>query len=125
MHIKEKVESCFYVQKQVKVLEEEKESIVIEEEDKLKDYYNLLEQHRLMNREIRDIVLSPRYCLPFLQPGRLVSLQCSSSDEDIAPLLMEEQVTWGLVINFESIKNVSGGKDIKVLWFIYYFMLTC
>ena len=119
------MESCFYVQKQVKVLEEEKESIVIEEEDKLKDYYNLLEQHRLMNREIRDIVLSPRYCLPFLQPGRLVSLQCSSSDEDIAPLLMEEQVTWGLVINFESIKNVSGGKDINVLWFIYYFMLTC
>ncbi|KAK4257491.1 hypothetical protein QN277_007070 [Acacia crassicarpa] len=96
------------LEKQVKGLEEEKESIVIEEEDKLKDYYNLLEQYRLLNREVRDIVLSPRYCLPFLQPGRLVSLQCSTSDEDLALPFIEDQVTWGLVINFESIKSVSG-----------------
>ncbi|XP_054821238.1 DExH-box ATP-dependent RNA helicase DExH9 isoform X1 [Prosopis cineraria] len=95
------------LEKQIKGLEEERESIVIEEEVKLKDYYNLLEQYRLLNREVRDIVLSPRYCLPFLQPGRLVSLQCSSSNEDLAPSFIEDQVTWGLVINFQSIKSSS------------------
>ncbi|MCH98634.1 superkiller viralicidic activity 2-like 2-like, partial [Trifolium medium] len=92
--------------KQIKVFEEERESIVIEE-DSLKDYYNLLEQLRSLNKEIRDIVLSPRHCLPFLQPGRLVSIQCTSNDEDISPIFIEDQLTWGLIINFERIKGVS------------------
>ncbi|XP_057436615.1 DExH-box ATP-dependent RNA helicase DExH9 [Lotus japonicus] len=93
-------------EKQIKALEEERESIVIEEENSLKDYYHLLEQHRSLNKEVRDIVLSPRHCLPFLQPGRLVSLQCTSSDDD-PPIIIEDQLTWGLVINFERVKSVS------------------
>ncbi|XP_061367617.1 DExH-box ATP-dependent RNA helicase DExH9 [Gastrolobium bilobum] len=95
------------LEKQIKALEEERESIVIEEENSLKDYYNLLEQHRSLNKEVHDIVLSPRHCLPFLQPGRLVSLQCTSSNEDLPPIFIEDQLTWGLVINFERVKSVS------------------
>ncbi|KAG4400060.1 hypothetical protein GLYMA_08G361900v4 [Glycine max] len=95
------------LEKQIKSLEEERESIVIEEESSLKDYFNLLEQHRALNKEIRDIVLSPRHCLPFLQPGRLVSLECTSSDEDLPLIFIEDQLTWGLVINFERVKSVS------------------
>ncbi|KAL5178416.1 DExH-box ATP-dependent RNA helicase DExH9 [Glycine soja] len=95
------------LEKQIKSLEEERESIVIEEENSLKDYFNLLEQHRALNKEIRDIVLSPRHCLPFLQPGRLVSLKCTSSDEDLPLIFIEDQLTWGLVINFERVKSVS------------------
>ncbi|XP_004514332.1 DExH-box ATP-dependent RNA helicase DExH9-like [Cicer arietinum] len=95
------------LEKQIKALEEERESIVIDEEDSLKDYYNLLEQLRSLKEEVRDIVLSPRHCLPFLQPGRLVSLQCTSSDEDLPPIFIEDQLTWGLIINFERIKGVS------------------
>ncbi|XP_045833561.1 DExH-box ATP-dependent RNA helicase DExH9 isoform X2 [Trifolium pratense] len=95
------------LEKQIKAFEEERESIVIEEEDSLKDYYNLLEQLRSFNKEVRDIVLLPKHCLPFLQPGRLVSIQCTSSDEDISPIFIEDQLTWGLIINFERIKGVS------------------
>lgn len=100
-----------HIQKQIKSLEEERESIVIEEESSLKDYFNLLEQHRALNKEIRDIVLSPRHCLPFLQPGRLVSLECTSSDEDLPLIFIEDQLTWGLVINFERVKSVSEGEN--------------
>lgn len=100
-----------HIQKQIKSLEEERESIVIEEENSLKDYFNLLEQHRALNKEIRDIVLSPRHCLPFLQPGRLVSLECTSSDEDLPLIFIEDQLTWGLVINFERVKSVSEGEN--------------
>ncbi|XP_027928311.1 DExH-box ATP-dependent RNA helicase DExH9 isoform X2 [Vigna unguiculata] len=95
------------LEKQIKLLEKERESIVIEEENSLKDYFNLLEQHRNLNKEVRDIVLSPRHCLPFLQPGRLVSLDFTSSDEDLTPVFIEDQLTWGLVINFERVKSAS------------------
>ncbi|RDX63204.1 DExH-box ATP-dependent RNA helicase DExH9, partial [Mucuna pruriens] len=94
------------LEKQIKALEEERESIVIEEENSLKDYFNLLEQHRSLNKEVRDIVLSPRHCLPFLQPGRLVSFECTSSDENLPPIFIEDQLTWGLIINFERVKSV-------------------
>lgn len=95
------------LEKQIKALEEERESIVIEEENSLKDYFNLLEQHKSLNKEVRDIVLSPRHCLPFLQPGRLVSIECPSSDEDLPPIFIEDQLTWGLVINFDRVKSAS------------------
>ncbi|KAJ7946524.1 DExH-box ATP-dependent RNA helicase [Quillaja saponaria] len=101
------------LQKQVKAIEEERDSIVIEEEDSLKNYYNLLEQYRSLKEDVRDIVLSPRYCLPFLQPGRLVSIQCTSNDEDLLPLFIEDQVTWGLVVNFERIKSASEDEASK------------
>lgn len=89
----------------------------------MKDYYKLLEQYRILKEEVRDIVLSPRYCLPFLQPGRLVSLQCISSDEDVAPLFIEDRMTWGLIINFEKIKSASEGENLCGFWFIYIFIL--
>lgn len=101
----------WHIQKQIKALEEERESIVIEDENSLKDYFNLLEQHRSLYKEVRDIVLSPRHCLPFLQPGRLVSLECTSSDTDLPPIFIEDQLTWGLVINFERVKSFSEGEN--------------
>ncbi|MBO8631269.1 hypothetical protein INO08_16325, partial [Staphylococcus aureus] len=52
------------LEKQVKDLKEERDSIVIEEEDSLNDFYTLLEQYKSLKKEVRDIVLSPKYCLP-------------------------------------------------------------
>ncbi|KAK7272835.1 hypothetical protein RIF29_13875 [Crotalaria pallida] len=95
------------LEKQIKALEKEKESIVIEEENSLKDYYDLLEQHRSLNKEVHDIVLSPKHTLPYLKPGRLVSLQCNSSNVDLPTIFTEDQLTWGVVINFEMVKSVS------------------
>ncbi|PIA59509.1 hypothetical protein AQUCO_00400415v1 [Aquilegia coerulea] len=94
------------LEKQAKALEEERNSIVIEEEDSLDDYYHLLREYQKLKKKIRDIVFSPRYCLPFLQPGRLVCIQCTGSDETPA-FNTKDQVTWGVIINFERLKGLS------------------
>ncbi|KAM7478206.1 hypothetical protein LguiA_026419 [Lonicera macranthoides] len=98
------------LKRQAKQLEEERDSIVIEEEDSLENYYSLIEQYKSLTKDVRDIVLSPRYCLPFLQPGRLVCIKCKRSDIDensADSFSIEDQVTWGVIINFERVKGLS------------------
>lgn len=95
------------LQKQAKDLEEERDSIVIQEEESLKSYYDLLQQYKSLKKDVRDIALSPKYSLPFLQPGRLVSIECTSSDKSGSSFSMEDQATWGVIINFERVKSAS------------------
>ncbi|XP_024932437.3 DExH-box ATP-dependent RNA helicase DExH9 isoform X2 [Ziziphus jujuba] len=95
------------LEKQAKDLELERDSIIIEEEESVKNYYNLLQQYKSLKKDIHDIVFSPRYCLPFLKSGRLVSIQCTKSDEISPSFSIEDQVTWGVVINFQRIKTAS------------------
>lgn len=104
------------LQKRVKDLEEERNSIVIEEEDKLKDYYSLLEQFRNFKSDIRKIVFSPRHCLPFLQPGRLVRVLSSSGEKDISSISQDELLTWGIIVNFEKVNDRSKvhAEDVNV-----------
>ncbi|KAF6176653.1 hypothetical protein GIB67_034515 [Kingdonia uniflora] len=94
------------LQKQVKNLEEQRDSIIIEEEDSLNDYLHLLRECKKLKKKIRDIVFSPKYCLPFLQPGRLVSIECTKT-EQTPSFSIEDQVTWGVIINFEKVKHLS------------------
>ncbi|KAL6513217.1 Exosome RNA helicase MTR4 [Orobanche gracilis] len=95
------------LEKQAKALEEERDSIIIEEEDSLENYYSLLQQYKALKKDIRDIVTSPKYCLPFLQPGRLISIQCTPDNENSSSLSMKDDVTWGVIINFERVKSAS------------------
>lgn len=89
---------------QAKKLEEERDSIIIEEEDSLMNYYNLLQLYKSLKKEVRDILFSPKYCLPFLQPGRLVCIKCTS-EENSPSFSINDQVTWGVIINFERVKR--------------------
>ncbi|XP_027113303.1 DExH-box ATP-dependent RNA helicase DExH9 isoform X1 [Coffea arabica] len=93
--------------KQAKSLEEERDSIILEEEDSLENYYSLLQQFKSLKKDVRDIVLSPKYCLPFLQPGRLVSIQLIKVDDNLPSFSVKDDVTWGVIINFERIKGLS------------------
>ncbi|KAJ1257530.1 hypothetical protein BS78_10G003100 [Paspalum vaginatum] len=95
------------LEKQIKELESERNSMVIEEEESLKDYYDLLQQYRSLKKDVRDIVLSPKHVLPFLQPGRLVRIEYSTDEP--ANFSIDENVTWGIIINFEKVK--SHGED--------------
>lgn len=95
------------LQKQAKDLEEERDSIVIQEEESLKSYYDLLQQYKGLKKDVRDIALSAKYSLPFLQPGRLVSIECTSSDKSGSSFSMEDQATWGVIINFERVRSTS------------------
>ncbi|AQL02693.1 DExH-box ATP-dependent RNA helicase DExH9 [Zea mays] len=95
------------LEKQIKELESERNSMVIEEAESLKDYYDLLQQHRSLKKDVHDIVLSPKHVLPFLQPGRLVRIEYSTDEP--ANFSIDENVTWGIIINFEKVK--SHGED--------------
>lgn len=97
------------LQKQAKELEQERDSIIIEEEDSVKNYYNLVQQYKSLKQDLREIVISPKYCLPFLKPGRLVSIQCTKSDEASTSFSTEDHVTWGVILNFQLVKTVSEG----------------
>lgn len=114
-----------HVQKQIKILEEERSSIVIEEEDSLDEYYSLLQQYKSLKKDVRDIVLSPKYCLPFLQPGRLVSVQCARKDESLPSFSIKDDVTWGVIINFERVKGSSEGEmsshSVSTPKFLFFF----
>ena len=99
------------MQKQAKSLEEERDSIILEEEDSLENYYSLLQQFKSLKKDVRDIVLSPKYCLPFLQPGRLVSIQLIKVDDNLPSFSVKDDVTLGVIINFERIKGLSEGEN--------------
>ena len=96
---------------------------MIEEEDSLKNYYDLLKQYKSLKKDIHDIVLSPRYCLPFLQPGRLVSIECNSYDVNSSTFSIKNQVTWGLIINFQRVKGIAEGK-ISIISHAYLFLFS-
>ncbi|KAL6609720.1 hypothetical protein ACP70R_039689 [Stipagrostis hirtigluma subsp. patula] len=91
------------LEKQIKELESERNSMVIEEEESLKDYYDLLQQYKSLKKDVREIVVSPKYVLPFLQPGRLVRIQYATDEP--ATFSIDENVTWGVIINFEKVKS--------------------
>ncbi|KAL0387253.1 UNVERIFIED_CONTAM: DExH-box ATP-dependent RNA helicase DExH9 [Sesamum radiatum] len=40
-------------------------------------------------------------------PGRLVSIQCTKNDESSSSFSIKDEVTWGVIINFERVKAVS------------------
>ncbi|KAI3836724.1 hypothetical protein MKX03_007370 [Papaver bracteatum] len=91
---------------QAKKLKEEKDSIMIDEEETLMNYYNLLEQHQKLKKDINDIVFCPKYCLPFLKSGRLISIRCTRGNNNPS-FSIEDQVTWGVIINFERVRGLS------------------
>ncbi|KAK9750052.1 hypothetical protein RND81_02G169900 [Saponaria officinalis] len=94
------------LERQAKQLEEEKNSIILEEEDNLKNYYSLIEQYKSLKKDVRDIVFTAKYCLPFLQPGRLVCIELSTA-EDMPSFSLEDHVTWGVIINFQRVKSAT------------------
>ncbi|CAE5962631.1 unnamed protein product [Arabidopsis arenosa] len=99
------------LEKQIKSLEEERDSMVIEEEESLKNYYNLILQYKSLKKDIREIVFTPKYCLPFLLPNRAVCLDCTNDDEEPQSFGIEDQDTWGVIMKFNKVKSLSEDDD--------------
>ncbi len=57
---------------EMKMLEEEYNAIRIPNEESVVTYYKIRQQLAKLGKEIEEFIHKPRYCLPFLQPGRLV-----------------------------------------------------
>ncbi|KAL4311306.1 hypothetical protein GQ457_01G039310 [Hibiscus cannabinus] len=100
------------LEKQVKALEDERDSMIIEEEDSLKNYYNLIQQYRSLKNDIRDIVFSPKYCLPYMKSGRPVCIRCID-DETSSSFSIEDHVTWGVLMDFHRVKSIIEDDDNK------------
>lgn len=55
------------------------DAVQVEEEERVGSYLELQQQLGQARRDMRAVVNQPRYILPFLQPGRLVSIAASAS----------------------------------------------
>jgi ATP-dependent RNA helicase DOB1 len=82
-------------------LEAEKEAVQIDEEESVEQYHLLQVQERKFRAGYRDAVMTPRYAVPFLQPGRLVKIlppgDIFSNDDTLGA------GAWGAVVNFQLI----------------------
>ncbi|XP_075039653.1 exosome RNA helicase MTR4 [Mixophyes fleayi] len=83
------------VAEKVKKLEEQYNGIQIPNEENVVTYYKIRQQLAKLGKEIEDYIHKPKYCLPFLQPGRLVKVK--SKEDDFG---------WGVVVNFSKKSNV-------------------
>lgn len=78
----------------MKDLEVERDAIVIENEDSITNYYKLRQQITKLEREMQQYITKPMFCVPFLQPGRLVRVEHNKED-----------FGWGSVINYQKKTN--------------------
>lgn len=70
-------------------LEQERDSIVINNEIQSMVYYRIRQQLEKLKKELHSFITRPKFCLPFLQPGRLVKVVDGDCD-----------FGWGCVVNF-------------------------
>jgi ATP-dependent RNA helicase DOB1 len=59
---------------ELKKCEQQYESIKIENEDEVARYYKLKKKLELIQDQMSIMMNEPKYLLPFLQPGRLVTV---------------------------------------------------
>ncbi|XP_035234652.1 exosome RNA helicase MTR4 [Anguilla anguilla] len=72
-------------------------AIEIPNEESVVTYYKIRQQLVKLGKEIEEYIHKPKYCLPFLQPGRLVKVKNEGDD-----------FGWGAVVNFSKKSNVKG-----------------
>ncbi|MGH0166831.1 UNVERIFIED_CONTAM: hypothetical protein FKN15_074044 [Acipenser sinensis] len=96
------------VVERVKKLEEQYNEIEIPNEESVVTYYKIRQQLAKLGKEIEEYVHKPKYCLPFLQPGRLAKVK---NDED--------DFGWGVVVNFSRKSNVKASTgDLDPLYVV-------
>ncbi|WVQ83968.1 hypothetical protein IAT38_006113 [Cryptococcus sp. DSM 104549] len=105
------LERCFFqfqntmsvpvLEKQLKEAEEERDAIVVEREDEIKEYYDLRQQLKEKGQDFKAVISHPTYSLRFLQPGRLVEIR----DGD-------KEFGWCVVVAFNKVVNQRGRPPI-------------
>ncbi|XP_061603871.1 exosome RNA helicase MTR4 [Phyllopteryx taeniolatus] len=101
------------VVERIKKLEEEYHAIKIANEESVVTYYRYRQQLAKLGEDIQHFIHKPKYCLPFLQPGRLVKVK--NEDADFG---------WGVVVNFSKKSNVKVSTDTEPL-FVAEVLLHC
>jgi ATP-dependent RNA helicase DOB1 len=101
------LEHCFYqfqntssvsgLEKDLQQLQTERDSLVIQDEATMKEYYELRKQIASYTKDMRDVINHPNYCLQFMQPGRLVHIKYQDLD-----------FGWGAVVKFAPVRPAKG-----------------
>lgn len=65
----------FFFCAEIKNYEEQYHSIEIPNEEGVVTYFKIRQQLAKLGKEIQEFTHKPKYCLPFLQPGRLVKVE--------------------------------------------------
>ncbi|KAI7793403.1 superkiller viralicidic activity 2-like 2, partial [Triplophysa rosa] len=102
------------VVEKMKKLEEDYNAIQIPNEESVVTYYKIRQQLFKLGKEIEDFIHKPRYCLPFLQPGRLVRVK--KNDLDFG---------WGLVVNFSKKANVKAAASDSEPLYVLEVLVHC
>ncbi|KAL8826643.1 MAG: hypothetical protein Q9191_003675 [Dirinaria sp. TL-2023a] len=97
------LERCFYqfqntasvsgLEKELRDLENQRESFDIADESMVRDCYDLRQQLKTYTQDMQDVINHPNYSLQFLQSGRLVKVKHRDND-----------FGWGAVVNFTAVK---------------------
>ncbi len=77
----------------VKELEEKISSIKIQDEAEVTSYYRLREQLSNLGSQFQSWLVKPQYLVPFLQPGRLVSVKHGEKDFGLAVVVSFKKKT--------------------------------
>ncbi|RVE65965.1 hypothetical protein OJAV_G00121670 [Oryzias javanicus] len=95
------------VVEKIKKLEEQYHTIEIPNEESVVTYFKIRQQLAKLSKEIQEFIHKPKYCLPFLQPGRLVKVKKDDAD-----------FGWGVVVNFCKKTNVKATTDSDPLYVV-------
>nr|XP_006825596.1 PREDICTED: superkiller viralicidic activity 2-like 2-like [Saccoglossus kowalevskii] len=98
----------------LKKLEKDYNGVVIPNEDSVESYYKIRQQLDKLGKEVQRFINLPKYCLPYLQPGRLVRVR--NDDEDFS---------WGVVVNFQKKANQSNKSNPKEPVYVAEVLLEC
>lgn len=63
-----------YPYSEVATLQKKYDELAIPREEEIASYYKLRQQLERLGREMQTFIVSPKYCVPFLQPGRMVKV---------------------------------------------------
>ncbi|KAI8093214.1 rRNA-processing arch domain-containing protein [Halteromyces radiatus] len=119
------LERCFYTfqndanipkyEQELMQLEQQKNAIKFENEEEIKSYYEIRHQIDTFTENIREVINHPTYCLPFMQPGRLVHIKHNNLD-----------FGWGAVVTYNRAINKGKPKDDPTAtYYILDVLLSC
>ncbi len=106
------LERCFFqfqnassvpmLEKELMALQQERDSIIIPDENTVKDYYKLRQLIEEYRKDMVVVMQHPNYCLPFLQPGRLVHIKTPGNGQDFG---------WGAVLSYSQRRAGRRGEE--------------
>jgi ATP-dependent RNA helicase DOB1 len=101
------LEHCFFqfqntsnvseMEKKLQELQIERDGVEIPDEATIKDYYELRQQIETYTGDMRAVINHPNYCLPFMQPGRLVHIK-----------YLDHDFGWGAVVKYTPRRSAQG-----------------